>query len=176
MVGLKSHSNLEKITVSESPIIYQPTNAINGFLVSNRDGEVSILFQARLEPGNVGAVQLAPTVQSTEANYKRLHGGKATPFVDCFLGNGSGRVMYNGLQSEEGSRYHGKYNRYIIVEGNGGGQDREMDGYYFLDPQQVREFVGLDSTPGGCCFSWTGIYWGEDRRPLKTVKVPSQGR
>lgn len=94
----------------------QPQPAINGFLFRRTADHPELLFQGRVEPGNIDIMQLAPTVQSTEANYKQLHGGRETPFVDWFTEKKIGQVLIDELQSEEGSRYHGKYNRNIVIE------------------------------------------------------------
>src|SRR5262245_19684480 len=56
-------------------IILQPEIALNGFLLQERESRPHLLFQGRIEPGNVGGLQLAPTVQSTPSNYRRVHGG-----------------------------------------------------------------------------------------------------
>lgn len=80
-----------------------------------RQGETGteILCQGRVEPGNVEIMQLAPTIQSTEANIKQLHGGKAPPLVEWFTQKTEAKTIIDGLQSEEGSRYYGKYNRNV---------------------------------------------------------------
>lgn len=100
------------------PIIHQPEIGILGFLLARDAGGLKILIQAKSEPGNVGVVQLAPTVQATESNYLRVHGGEATPHLEHFLG-GSSAVVADSLQSEQGMRFFGKYNRNMTVVAEG---------------------------------------------------------
>lgn len=98
------------------PLINQPEIGILGFLLQRRDGVPHLLIQAKPEPGNIGLCQAAPSVQATRSNYQRLHRGKATPFLDFFTGHPAARVHADSLQSEQGTRFLGKYNRNMTVE------------------------------------------------------------
>jgi len=99
----------------DQPLIDQPEIGILGFLVRERGGRTEFLVQAKPEPGNVGLVQAAPTVQATESNYRRRHGGKPTPLIERFVAPAAGTVVADSLQSEQGSRFLAKYNRNIVV-------------------------------------------------------------
>jgi oxidase EvaA len=98
------------------PLINQPEVGILGFLLQRRGDEPHLLIQAKPEPGNIGLVQAAPSVQATRSNYKRLHHGKPTPFLHFFTGDPAATVRADSLQSEQGTRFLGKYNRNITVE------------------------------------------------------------
>lgn len=141
ILGLKAYSNKNFVPLLEQPIIFQPTNAINGFLLKGTKQNKSILFQARIEPGNTGVVQLAPTVQSTEANYKQLHGGRPTSFIQQFLFSKQKNILYKELQSEEGSRYHGKYNLNLIVQADENDFLEEKEDFLLLAPEQIKNFI-----------------------------------
>lgn len=99
----------------DQPLIDQPEIGILGFLVRDKDGSREISLQAKPEPGNVGLVQLAPTVQATESNYKQLHKGLPTPLLSHFLNPRSDNVLADSLQSEQGSRFLAKRNRNMVV-------------------------------------------------------------
>lgn len=73
------------------PIINQPEVGILGFLFRWYRGDWEILVQAKAEPGNVGLIQLAPTVQATESNYKCRHGGRPTAYLEYFRDPDSAR-------------------------------------------------------------------------------------
>ena len=85
------------------------------FLLQHRNGVPHVLVQAKVEPGNIGYAQLAPTVQATQSNYERVHGSQETPFLDWFLGQRQDAVLDDCLQSEQGSRFLGKFNRNMAV-------------------------------------------------------------
>lgn len=144
VIGLKGHSLKMVGPLMEQPIIYQPTKAINGFLLNSTNRGLSVLFQARVEPGNTGIMQLAPTVQSTEANYKQVHGGRPTKFINHFLDGEENRILYHGLQSEEGSRYHGKYNLNIIAQADDVDLIDDEADFCLLSAEKIRGFIGLD--------------------------------
>ena len=97
----------------DQPLIDQPEIGILGFLVRRGPDGHEILVQAKPEPGNPGFVQAAPTVQATESNYRRRHGGDPTPYLSWFLPPGP--VLASSLQSEQGTRFLGKYNRNAVV-------------------------------------------------------------
>lgn len=98
------------------PIIDQPEIGILGFLMRRRDGSVDFLVNAKPEPGNVNLVQLAPTVQATESNYLRRHGGHETRHLEHFLEPSASIIHSDSLQSEQGSRFLRKRNRNMVVE------------------------------------------------------------
>ena len=109
--------------VVEQPLIDQPEIGILGILLRMRSGRTEILVQAKAEPGNVDGVQLSPTVQATESNYRRLHGGAPTPYLEHFTRRGPWSVLTDSRQSEQGTRFLGKYNRNatVLVRGDGPG-------------------------------------------------------
>ncbi|MEN8174585.1 MAG: NDP-hexose 2,3-dehydratase family protein [Pseudomonadota bacterium] len=116
LAGLRVQARTHELDGQEQLIILQPETAINGFLLRQRDDGCEILFQGRVEPGNIDAMQLAPTVQSTEANYKRVHGGGPTAFLEWFVTAHDAPALYDELQSEEATRYYGKYNRNVVID------------------------------------------------------------
>lgn len=85
-----------------------------GFVVREHHGERQILCHAKVEPGNVGAVQIAPTCQATRSNLDRVHGGQTPPYADVFT-NGMGESISESLQSEQGSRFFRKRNLNVVL-------------------------------------------------------------
>ena len=166
IVGLHSTSRHPALDGQQRIIILQPQIAINGYLVRRGDDGSEILCQGRVEPGNVSVMQLAPTVQSTEANIKRLHGGAAPPLVSWFTGDHPVHTIVDGLQSEEGSRYHGKYNRNVVLEIPA--DDIELPtNFRWFRLSELREFVvssnifNTDSRSVLSCMDWDWLV-GDD--------------
>ncbi|WIE83457.1 NDP-hexose 2,3-dehydratase family protein [Curtobacterium sp. MCPF17_021] len=102
----------------QQPIIDQPEIGILGFIARQGPTGYELLTQAKIEPGNPHGVQIAPTVQATESNFTRRHGGLPTPFLEHFDGSRPSRVLVDTLQSEQGGRFLGKRNRNVVVECN----------------------------------------------------------
>jgi oxidase EvaA len=138
---IQNHHGRHKI---EQPLIDQPEIGILGFLIQKHKDGIRIMVQAKPEPGNIGLIQAAPSVQATESNYQKVHNGKETPFLDHFTGIADSKLISDSLQSEQGSRFLSKYNRNMLVELP---SDVHLDhgkAYKWVD---VRELLELLSVP-----------------------------
>lgn len=108
---------VERGTDRQHLLLHQPQGAVNGWVSRRVDGQRHYLVQARAEPGNVDGVQFGPTLQSTPANYLRLHGGAASPFADIFLRHTPGIcLLFDTQQLDQGGRYAQKTKRVCMVE------------------------------------------------------------
>lgn len=116
VVGATLSRQGRRIHALDQPLIDQPEIGILGFIVADGAEGKEILVQGKPEPGNVHLVQAAPTVQATESNYKRRHRGRSTPFLECFLHGSGAQILSDSLQSEQGTRFLGKYNRNMVVK------------------------------------------------------------
>lgn len=158
--GLRVRSRRPELDGREQLILLQPETAINGFLVRRAAGGVEVLFQGRVEPGNVEAMQLAPTVQSTEANYKRLHGGGATAFLEWFT-EARAPIVYDELQSEEATRYYGKYNRNVVVDVTGLDVGELPPTFRWFDVDEIASFAVASNVLNTDARSvLSGLDWG----------------
>lgn len=93
----------------EALVLFQPQGAFNGMAICIESERIYVLLQARVEPGNSRLVQYGPTVQSTPANYLRLHGGKKTAYLEYFFEYRAGvKVVENTTQLDLGKRYYQK--------------------------------------------------------------------
>lgn len=99
----------------EQPIIIQNEVGYLGFITKIFDGKLFFLVQAKIEPGNVNKVQLSPTIQATESNFQKKHGGKEPPYLSYFKDVSDYTVIYDGVQPEQCSRFYQKYNRNVII-------------------------------------------------------------
>ena len=114
--GLRVQTNWGRIREWEQPIIVQPEIGLLGFITKQFHGVLHFLVQAKMEPGNLHMIQLAPTLQATRSNFTRIHQGKSPPYLELFMQRGGGRVLVDILQSEQGARFLRKRNRNIILE------------------------------------------------------------
>lgn len=103
------------------PLINQPETGTQGFIVRRSGCDFDVLVQARTEPGNVGLVQIGPTIQATYSNYTAVHNGRPQPFLELFHHpeKFGARVLVDTVQPELGSKFLRKWNRNIVVETNG---------------------------------------------------------
>lgn len=114
--GISVETNFGPIPRWSQPIIFQPEVGILGIIAKKIDGVLHFLLQAKMEPGNIEQVQLAPTVQATKSNFTRVHGGRTTRFLEYFQERNRYRILSDQLQSEQGGRFYHKRNRNVIVE------------------------------------------------------------
>jgi oxidase EvaA len=113
VTGIESLDN----NLEQHLMLYQPQSALTGLLLCKKNNRTYILLQARTEPGNVNFIQFGPTVQSTAANYLKLHGGKATSYIDYFLHyNPDSNLITHSIQHDLGKRYYQKSKTHHYVE------------------------------------------------------------
>ena len=111
IIGINVVSNFFKRNWDQ-PIIVQNENGILGVLRKKIKLKSFYLLQAKAEPGNINKIQISPTVQATQSNYKRVHGGEKTRFLSYFLK----KIFFmKSKQTEQGFRYLYKYNTNIVV-------------------------------------------------------------
>jgi oxidase EvaA len=166
VVGIQAQSSVPTIDGLRQPIIAQPEIGILGFLIQKRGDRTNILVQAKVEPGNVGIVQLAPTVQATVSNYQRLHGGSATPFLEWFDSDSDAETVYDQVQSEQGSRYLDKFNRNAVVELPSDTKVPHSPNHRWLDTETLFELItennlfNTDARSVLACVDWRRLNGG----------------
>ncbi|WP_207631589.1 MULTISPECIES: NDP-hexose 2,3-dehydratase family protein [unclassified Actinopolyspora] len=137
--GVDVTTDHREVGAWSQPIILQPEIGILGILVKDFGGVTHCLMQAKMEPGNVNMLQLSPTVQATRSNYTQVHGGNQVPYLEYFLSPRRGRVVFDALQSEQGSWFLNKRNRNMIVE-----VDSEIevrDDFRWVSVDELRDLV-----------------------------------
>lgn len=100
---------------AEQPIILQLEVGYLGILCKRINGTLNFLMQAKIEPGNVNAIQISPTIQATKSNFTQKHGGRAPAYLDYFVHSARHTVVVDQLQSEQSSRFLKKRNRNIVL-------------------------------------------------------------
>ena len=150
------------------PIIIQPEIGILGILVKEFDGVLHCLMQAKIEPGNKNGLQLSPTVQATRSNYTRVHGGKPVPYLEHFVDTTGSGVIVDVRQSEQGSWFHRKRNRNMVVEVTG---DVEAeDGFRWMTLGEIHrllavdDLVNMDARTVLSCLPFAGLDLGRIHR------------
>jgi oxidase EvaA len=141
--GVEISTNYGKVFSWTQPIINQPEVGILGFLTKKIDGVLHFLVQAKIEPGNINAVQLSPTLQATKSNYTKVHKGRTPLYLEYFNGEKKVKVLLDQLQSEQGARFLKKRNRNVIIE-----VEEEIEVYEdfcWLTLGQIKELLKNDN-------------------------------
>lgn len=95
------------------PLLEPHGVGVIALLVRRIGGVLHALVNARVEPGYLDAVELAPTVQCTPDNYRGLD---RPPLLDLVAGRRPEQVLFDAELSEEGGRFHHARGRYLIIE------------------------------------------------------------
>ncbi|GAA4446923.1 NDP-hexose 2,3-dehydratase family protein [Actinokineospora soli] len=112
VVGVRVEAGGREVAGWSQPMIEPVGTGVIAFVVREIGGVLHVLTHARTEPGYADVTELGPTVQCVPENYARL---PVRPrFLDEVLG--STRVRFDTVLSEEGGRFLGARNRYLIVE------------------------------------------------------------
>lgn len=107
---------LDNNLVCQQPIIIQDEVGFLGIIAKEFNGVLHFLMQAKIEPGNLNGIQISPTIQATRSNFTCVHGGRVPLYFEFFKNlYKNNEVIYDQIQSEQGSRFNGKRNRNIIV-------------------------------------------------------------
>jgi len=135
--------------VWDQPAIDQPEVGILGILAAPVNGVLHFCLQAKEEPGNIGPLQLSPTVQATYSNYTRAHGGAPIPLLEYFLDPPRERILFAKLQTEDGGRFLYKSNRNMIVLLDQA-PDLPGDTFIWLTLRQISRLLRRDNLLHAC--------------------------
>ena len=123
------------------PIIAKNPGGILGILIKKINGIPHFLLQAKAEPGNIGKLQLSPTLQATTSNLLKAHGGIRPKFSEYFDNPKKVKIIYAKWQSEDGGRFHLKSNYNMIVEVD---EDEDLnvpDSFIWVTLYQVKQSI-----------------------------------
>ncbi|WP_306370088.1 NDP-hexose 2,3-dehydratase family protein [Nocardiopsis sp. CC223A] len=116
VVGVDVEAGEREVSRWSQPMIEPRGTGIVAFLTSRIDGVLHVLIHARVEPGLMGFVELAPTVQCTPENYEHLPPSAWPPFLEEVREADDAQVRFSSVLSEEGGRFRHARSRYLIVE------------------------------------------------------------
>jgi len=154
------------------PFIEQREVGSLGFLLFKEGNIRQLLVQAKIEPGNVGVIQLAPTYQATASNAARIHGGKEPLYPAIFYPQ-SKHLVFETLQSEQGGRFLGKQNRNILSVADSRFEaaitHRWFQADEFLELLAQNNLVNTDARSVLVCSPWEELV---SRQPFTRYKTP----
>jgi oxidase EvaA len=116
-VRVRSAPGLREVAGWDQPILTQSEGGVLALICREVAGRgIEFLLQAKADPGNVGYLQLCPTIQSTWENIRGLKGARRrAAFAELLEPSENVRVVYRSKHNEEGSRFWQKSNENIIL-------------------------------------------------------------
>jgi len=130
------------------PMIGKNPGGILGILMKKINGVPHYLVQAKAEPGNIGKLQLSPTLQATTSNLLKAHGGLRPLFAEYFDEPKNAKIIYGKWQSEDGGRFHLKSNFNMIVEVDENEQLQIPDSYIWVTLFQIKQLLKIENFVG----------------------------
>jgi len=139
--------DVREVTSWDQPIYTQLDGGVLAMVArETADNGVQFLLQAIAECGNIGVLQLGPTIQSTWSNIRRAHAGKPPPMLEVLNAAAGVRVVYRANHNEEGGRFWQKSNENIVlflddervIETN-------MKMFYWASLSQIKELALIDN-------------------------------
>jgi len=129
-------------------MIAKNPGGILGIIMKRINDIPHYLLQAKAEPGNIGKLQLSPTLQATTSNLLKAHGGAKPLFADYFDEENNPKIIYAKWQSEDGGRFHLKSNYNMIVEIK---EDEELkipDSFIWVTLYQIKQLMKIENFVG----------------------------
>ena len=102
----------------DQPIFNQKEGGILALVAQRSGTQIRFLLNAKAEPGNIGTLQLAPSIQCTWSNLNRAHQGRLPPLAELLDDGTPCTSIYEAFHNEEGGRFWRKSNsnRLLLVE------------------------------------------------------------
>jgi dTDP-4-dehydro-6-deoxy-alpha-D-glucopyranose 2,3-dehydratase len=151
IIGVKVSNTFDREVGKEGwtqPMIAKNPGGTLGILMKKINGIPHYLLQAKAEPGNIGKLQLSPTLQATTSNLLKVHGGKRPLFAEYFDEVNNPKIIYAKWQSEDGGRFHLKSNYNMIVEIN---EDKKIDipnNFIWITLYQIKQLLKIENFIG----------------------------
>ena len=151
IIGVKVSNTFDREVGKEGwtqPMIAKNPGGILGILMKKINGVPHYLLQAKAEPGNIGKLQLSPTLQATTSNLVKAHGGKRPIFAEYFDKSNNPKIIYAKWQSEDGGRFHLKSNYNMIVEIKENEELEIPDYFIWITLYQIKQLLKIENFVG----------------------------
>jgi dTDP-4-dehydro-6-deoxy-alpha-D-glucopyranose 2,3-dehydratase len=132
VAGVRTTStNLREVNSWDQPIFTQKEGGILALLARESSGRIQFLLAAKAEPGNIGRLQFAPTIQATWSNLRRAHKGSRPRYAEIVLEEVPSTLVYRAQHNEEGGRFWQKSNSNVVHLIDETRTPLEVDGDHF---------------------------------------------
>jgi oxidase EvaA len=131
----------------DQPIYTQPDGGILAMIAREtpQDG-VQFLLQGRAEPGNIGPIQLAPSLQCTWSNIRRAHQGASPPLSELLSMEKRVLTIYSAQHNEEGGRFWRKSNSNMVLFIEDPEMlDGQLESFRWASQSQIKELGLIDN-------------------------------
>jgi len=140
VIAVAVHAENREVLAWTQPLLKSTHLGLIGFLCQEQNGLLHFVVQAKVEPGNLDVVDLAPTVSCSDAELVAMQRHRP-PFFDLLYHAAPHRCRYSAIQSEEGGRFYHLQNRYVVVELDPSDRLALPDNYIWMTGGQMLAFM-----------------------------------
>ena len=151
VIGVKVSNTFDREVGKQGwtqPMIAKNPGGILGILMKRINDIPHYLLQAKAEPGNIGKLQLSPTLQATTSNLLKAHGGSKPLFAEYFDEENNPNIIYAKWQSEDGGRFHLKSNYNMIVEVKEEEDLKIPESFIWVTLYQIKQLMKIENFVG----------------------------
>ena len=153
VVGIQVTSPSREVGTWSQPILDNAGTGIIGLLCRRMNNTTCFLMQAKAEAGNRNIVQIGPTVQFTQENYRDNEGLEKPFLFDEFNQPDSFVLLKETRQSEEGARFYMEQHVHKILLLPDSVKLVLPPEYRWFSYNQIRFFLHLGETVNSCARS-----------------------
>ena len=139
VMGVNVKAGTREVRSWMQPLLKDANIGLLAFITTEINGVIHFLVQAKVEPGNLDIIELAPTVSCS--NFEHVKQNESRPFLFDEVFDKNSIVHYDALQSEEGGRFYQIQNRNMIVEIGNAGRKTVPSNFIWMTLKQVKEFM-----------------------------------
>jgi dTDP-4-dehydro-6-deoxy-alpha-D-glucopyranose 2,3-dehydratase len=146
VIGVDVTASNREVRQWSQPMLKPVAPGVIGFLVRRVDDVFHLLVNARTEAGTQDVVEVAPTVACIPENYAGHPELTPPRYLDHLLGADPARILVDVMHSEEGGRFFGAENRYLIVDVGDEFDVDVPDDFCWMTLDQINRFVRFGNT------------------------------
>lgn len=140
VIAVKVQAGNREVMEWTQPLIKETKLGLIGFLITKINGVLHFLVQAKVEPGCLDTIDLAPTVSCS--NYLEIMNTPARPpFIEFFENPRPESILFSTVQSEEGGRFFHFQNLNIIILVEEKIIDKTPDNYRWMTLLQLMKLM-----------------------------------
>ena len=147
VIGVKASNTFDREVGKKGwtqPMIAKNPGGILGILMKRINDIPHYLLQAKAEPGNIGKLQLSPTLQATTSNLLKAHGGVKPLFAEYFDEENNPNIIYAKWQG----RFHLKSNYNMIIEVKENENLEIPDSFIWVTLYQIKQLMKIENFVG----------------------------
>lgn len=142
IIACRVEADNREVGAWTQPLVKPPDSGIVALVVRPINGVLHFLIQAKVEPGNMDIVEMAPTVQCTTGDYRRVETDRRPPYLNYVLNCPADQIVLDVHLSEEGGRFFREANRNMVVlAGDDVSVKNIPDNYAWMTLAQIKEFI-----------------------------------